>query len=152
MFSSMVYFACYTVPMRTLGIDFGTKRIGLALSDEAGIAAYPFSIIQNSAQAVTDIQQVCKDKEVAIIVMGKSVDSAGANNSVADAAIVFADSITKATGLPVQFINEGFSSFEAARSARIEKPIANPHRHEHDTSAHDDRAAAIILQRYLDTQ
>lgn len=137
--------------MRALGIDYGTKRIGLALSDEAGIVAHPLAIIQNSPRSINEVAQLCKDKAVQVIAFGKSVNSEGEDNLVSAQAKEFAEKIESATGLPVTFVYEGFSSFEAARMGRIEKPVANPHRHQHDNGAHDDRAAAVILQRFLDT-
>lgn len=138
--------------MRALGIDYGTKRIGLALSDEAGIIAHPLMIIKNSSHAIEDIITVCGDKGIDTIVFGKSLNAEGQDNSVAEEAKTFAEKLQTATGLPAQFVHEGFSSFEAARMGRIEKPVANPHRHQYDNGAHDDRAAAVILQRFLDTQ
>lgn len=144
--------ACYTVPMRTLGIDYGSKRIGLALSDEAGIIAHPFMIIENNRDAVVVLQKICVEEGVTNIVVGKSINHDGEGNAINAVSRVFAHELGDAAKLPVEFVHEGFSSFEAARIGRIEKPIANPHRREYDTGAHDDKAAAIILQRYLDSK
>lgn len=138
--------------MRTLGVDYGTKRIGLALSDEAGIIAHPLMILENTHDAVQAITQLCSDKEVHTIVVGKSINHDGEGNLIGAASRAFAHDLGEAARLPIVFVHEGFSSFEAARINRIEKPVANPHRKEYDTGAHDDKAAAIILQRYLDSR
>ncbi len=144
--------AWYTAYMRALGIDYGSKRIGLAVSDDAGMLAFPHSIVNNTSRALASIAGICEKEQITHIAIGKSVNASGAENIIAAAASEFAKLLEEATNIPVAFINEGFSSFEAARSSRIEKPVANPRRREHSNDAHDDQAAAIILQRYLDTQ
>src|SRR5690606_11617335 len=106
----------------------------------------------NNREALHSITDVCKDEGVTNIVMGQSVNADGKANLIAGESQTFAQQLTQATDIPVAFIHEGFSSFEAARVGRITKPVANPRRQQHDTGAHDDKAAAIILQRYLDTQ
>lgn len=151
-FSSSCQYRATLPDMRALGIDYGTKRVGLALSDEAGIIAHPLMILENTHDAVQVIAQLCAEKEVQKIVVGKSINHDGEGNAISAASRAFAHELGDMAGLPVEFVHEGFSSFEAARMGRIEKPVANPHRREYDTGAHDDKAAAIILQRYLDSK
>ncbi|HTH92942.1 MAG TPA: Holliday junction resolvase RuvX [Candidatus Paceibacterota bacterium] len=123
--------------MRYVGIDFGTKRIGIAISDEEGSFAFPKMIVK-AEEAVAEIAGLCQQESVGTIVIGKSVASNGAENDIVALAESFKEKIHGVTGLPVYFQEEGFSTVEA-------------HRYQVDAGNRDDSAAAIILQRYLDT-
>ena len=122
--------------MKYLGIDYGTKRIGIAISDENGEFAFPKMIV-GPAEAVAEIAGICQQESVKEIVIGRSVASNGMQNDIGPLVEQFKEKIHGATGLPVHFQDEGFSSMEA-------------HRYQTDDGNRDDSAAAIILQRYLD--
>ena len=130
---------------KTLGIDYGSKRIGLALSDEEGRVAFPFETIENSAKAVSKIRSICEREKIGRIVVGESLDESGNDNAIMPEVRVFSDKISKETGLPVDFEKEFFTSVEAHRSAFEEQ--GKEGRQKVDASA-----AALILQRYLDRQ
>ena len=138
--------------MRTLGIDYGSKRIGLAISDESGMLAFPYRIVNNTSRALATITKICEEEGIAAIVIGESLNAQGRDNAITEFARAFGKDLAEASSVPVHFMYEGFSSFEAARTAYIAKPVANPRRTKIASGAHDDKAAAIILQRYLDTQ
>lgn len=122
--------------MKYLGIDYGTKRIGIAISDENGEFAFPKMIV-GPAEAIAEIAGLCQQESVQAIVMGRSLASNGVENNLVGVTEQFKEKIHGATGLPVHFQDEGFSSMEA-------------HRYQTDAGNRDDSAAAIILQRYLD--
>ena len=124
--------------MRYLGIDYGAKRIGLALSDEKGGFAFPHETIPNDMSAIDRITKIIRKEKVGEIVMGDTRADTGAENLISKDADAFAAQLATHTGLPVHRMREAWSSHEAARFA--------PKGKEHDDTA----AAAIILQRYLD--
>ncbi len=124
--------------MKYIGIDFGTKRVGVAISDDAGSFAFPKAIYE-SATAVADIANLCKAERVEAIVIGESLASNGEPNTLASLVQAFKAQLVVATTLPIFFEREGFSTVEA-------------HRYQVDKGARDDSAAAIILQRFLDKQ
>ena len=62
------------IHMRTLGIDFGSKRIGIALSDEGGEFALPYGVIENNEHVVREIRELCMLNNVVAIVVGESKD------------------------------------------------------------------------------
>lgn len=128
---------CYYDMMRHLGIDYGTKRIGVALSDEGGTMAFPHAILENTKKSVGQVKEICDRERVGIIVVGESLDYKGQPNLVKIEADKFIIEIQKATNLPVVEERE-FLSTQQARFHQAEK--------EHV----DDSAAAIILQSYLD--
>ena|ERR1700690_917367 len=129
---------CYTWAMKYLGIDFGAKRIGIAVSDEAGTIAFPRAEIQNNEKSLTFLIQIIKQDNVGQIVIGDTRSHGGAENSVTKEAEKFAEVLARETGTPVSRAFEAWSSIEASRYA--------PEGKEHNDAA----AAAIILQRFLD--
>jgi putative Holliday junction resolvase len=122
--------------MKYMGIDYGTEKIGLALSDEAGEFAFPKGILERES-ASQKILAVCQEESIGAIILGQSVASNGAPNALIHDANRFAEKLKATTGLPVYFEREDFSSVEA-------------HRYQIKAGARDDSAAAIILQRFLD--
>ncbi len=122
--------------MKYLGIDYGTKRIGIAVSDDGGSFAFPKAVIEN-AQALESIALLCKEEGVGAIVIGESVASNGETNDLMKAVNNFKEKLAAATNLPIFFEREDYSSVEA-------------HRYQTAAGSRDDSAAAIILQRYLD--
>ena len=124
--------------MKYLCIDYGSKRLGLAVSDAVGTIAFPRTTLQNNDQLMEEIQKVIQEETVESIVIGDTKSHGGATNPVSDEADAFAETIQKQTGLPVERSWEAWSSIEAGKFA--------PKGHEHNDAA----AAAFILQRFLD--
>ena len=122
--------------MRLLGIDYGEKRIGVALSDEVPDFAYPHSVIQNSPHAIKKIQELCIKEGVGAIVLGKSLDYAGTPNPIMKKIEVFKIKLEEASGLPVYWEAEMLTSAEAARV-------------QGKTPTLDASAAALILKSYI---
>jgi putative holliday junction resolvase len=122
--------------MKYLGIDFGTKRVGIAMSDESGAFAFPKEIIPFD-KAYDRIVFLCKEETISTIVIGASLATNEQENELFMKAQRFADRIVSETKTTVFFEREDFSSVEA-------------HRFQTDAGPRDDSAAAIILQRFLD--
>lgn len=144
--------------MKYLGIDYGTKKIGIAISDDNGKIAFPYMIIPTTEKYLK-IEEIIKKEKIAEVVIGKSLDLKGQQNKVQEEINNFSAILGMQYGIPVHMVPEFFSSSEA-RHLKIndrqrEKPVANPRRGEKKTSAKnenvDAKAAAIILQRHLDT-
>jgi putative Holliday junction resolvase len=127
---------------RTLGIDHGESRIGLALSDESGLIARPLQIIRHTARAADAelIAKLAAEKEVKLIIIGLPLDAEGRVGHQARKVQRWAAALKLATAIPIEFWDESFSSVEAERL-----PAAA-----HRAGPSDDRAAAILLQNYLD--
>lgn len=123
--------------VKILGIDYGTKRVGLALSDDEGKFAFPNSIKLNDKRLVEDIANLSKSENVEEIVIGESRNQQGEENVVMEKARPFAEEIEKATGLRVVFEQE-FMTSQYARDLMGKNDTIDAH------------AAALILQRYLD--
>jgi len=124
--------------MKYLCIDYGSKRVGLAVSDVGGTIAFPRSTLQNDDRLSDRIQEVIDEEKIESIVVGDTKSHGGAANSVSEQADAFVEAIKKQTGLPMERSWEAWSSIEVGKLA--------PKGHEHDDAA----AAAFILQRFLD--
>jgi len=122
--------------MRYLGVDYGSKNVGLALSDEAGVMGFPYSIISNTPRLVDEICIIIAKENIGAVVIGYSRNLAGGENPIAKNARAFGEQLAERAGVPICYESEVFTSAEARRAA---KPRA----------AVDSSAAALILTSYL---
>lgn len=125
--------------MKYLGIDFGTKKVGFAQSDEEGRLAFPLMISPNDAQLFKDTVELIKSMKFSAVVIGESVDQKGKPNPLAKDARSFGKKLEDACDILIAYEKEWYSSVEARKQPGKEGS--------HEV---DDQAAAIVLQRYLD--
>jgi putative Holliday junction resolvase len=135
--------------MKRLGIDFGSKRVGIAVSDEEGKIAFPKTIFKNDAMLAGAIKELSMTEHVGEIVIGESF--AEAANPIMIDIKRFADQIRESTGLPVAFQKEYMTSVEARRPLDGKKSLIARKTKQDAIGKVDAAAAALILQRYLDT-
>jgi putative Holliday junction resolvase len=128
--------------MRYLGIDYGSKRVGLALSDEAGTMGFPHAVLPNSGLLIDQIKELIERKEVEVVVIGKSEDFSGNDNPIAAKAKAFAALLEQWTSVTVAWEPEMLSSQEARRDP---EGVWKHHKGE----SIDASAAALILTSYL---
>jgi len=129
---------------RSLGIDYGTKRVGLALSDPLGLTARPLAVVPRS-RIVEEVVSLVKEQEVGTIVVGLPTGLGGDEGTSASEARKLADELATATGVDVVLRDERYTS-RMAESALLESGMKRRQRRE----SVDKVAAAIILQDYLD--
>lgn len=122
--------------MRLLGIDYGTKRVGLALTDDKGMMAFPHGVVPNDRTLIKEIETVAREKGVGKIVIGHSLNREGNPNKVHAAVEDLMLTLTLSLGLPIELEPEQYSTQEALRIQ--------------GKTAHTDASAAtIILNSYL---
>ena len=122
--------------MRLMGIDYGSKRVGVALSDESGAMAFPHVVLENSPSLVADLSDIALKESVAEIVVGHSKDRDGSDNQIHEAAKELITSLTMELNLPIHLEPEYYSTQEAIRfQGRTEKT--------------DAAAASVILNSYI---
>ncbi|MCX6755272.1 MAG: Holliday junction resolvase RuvX [Candidatus Nomurabacteria bacterium] len=140
--------------MRFLGVDFGMKRIGLAISDENGTLAFPKEIVLNDQNKFTRISEIIKQENVEEIVIGESVDFSGRLNMLMSHIELFITELEETYHLPVYRQKEFLTTVEARRSKNGKQEMSPSQAHSKlkDTKRGrvDASAAALILQRYLD--
>jgi len=140
--------------MRFLGIDYGTKRIGVAISDENGRLAFPKEIVLNDQNTIKKIGEILKKEKVEEIVVGESVDFSGKLNILSARIDFFILDLETNFGLPIYKQKEFLTSVEARKSKDGKKDLNQKQAHsklkQKKTGHIDASAAALILQRYLD--
>lgn len=137
--------------MRTLGLDYGSKTVGTALSDELGITAQPFETIVRKEenklrQTLARIEAIIKEHKAGLIVLGMPKNM---NNTIGDRAqktLEFKAMLERRTGLKVILWDERLTTVAAERVLQ-ESRVRRENRKEYI----DQIAAAFILQGYLDS-
>jgi putative Holliday junction resolvase len=138
--------------MRFLGIDYGTKRIGV--SDENGVFAFSKEIVLNDANAFKRIAEIIQEESILEIVVGESVDFSGRLNVLQARIEVFILELQEKFKIPIYKQKEFLTSVEARKSKDGMKKLSQSQAHSKvkqiKSGRVDASAAALILQRYLD--
>ena len=141
--------------MRALGIDYGGRRIGLALSDPSGTLASPLRVLERPPSERDTVRLVCEeiarlvaaDDGLATVVVGWPRRLDGSPNEQTPVVEAFARAIGQATALPVVLQDERLSSHEAESRLALRERDWRKRK-----SKLDAAAAAVVLQDYLDEQ
>lgn len=131
-------------PPRLLAIDYGRRRIGLAISDELGLTGQPLPAIErkNRRADLAGLRDIVKQNGVSGILVGLPLHLSGESSEMAAEAARFADRVQKELGLPVKLRDERLTSWQAEQMA------AEPGSRK--SADVDSLAAAILLREYLD--
>lgn len=133
--------------MPVAGIDFGRKRIGIAIA--YGQSAYPLEIIERRSIKL-DLEAIrsrLAERAVSLVVLGLPLNMDGSEGPSARAARAFGENLRSATGLPVEMFDERLTSFEAGERLR---GMPSPRRSQ--KAARDALAAAVILEGWLESR
>ncbi|MBC8256789.1 MAG: Holliday junction resolvase RuvX [Candidatus Marinimicrobia bacterium] len=134
---------------RILGVDYGERRIGIALSDPLGIIAKPLTIIDRkiTPDYISAILETAKERDVNKIVVGVPYTLKGENSKQTDVVKIFIAKLFSIGKIQVIPIDERLSSVAAEKSLQLQGVKTG-----HEKGRVDETAAAIILQEYLDSQ
>lgn len=137
--------------MRIIGLDFGTKTVGVAMSDSLGITAQAVETIERKQenklrQTLARIETLAKENEVEKFVVGLPKHMNNDIGERAEKAIEFAEMLKRRTGLEVVMWDERLSTVSAERTL-MESGVRREHRKQYV----DQIAAVFILQGYLDS-
>jgi len=136
---------------KLLGIDYGLKRIGIAISDDEGGVAFPKAILNNDKKLFENLEKIIKDPlgqargKICGIVLGESLNYKGEKNEIMKEIEKFKIKLEEKFDLPVYFEPEFMTSMQAQKSKNQENKKTKKQKEKVD-----DSAAAIILQSYLD--
>ena len=135
-----------TKARRILAIDYGRKRIGLALSDELRITARPLATIHrvNRREDLRRLREICRNHSVALIIVGHPLHMSGEEGEMAAEAAGFAKKLEKEMGVKVELVDERLTSWEARQTMAQTKSASRRKR-----GSLDDVAAAVLLRDYL---
>ncbi len=126
-----------------IGVDYGTKRVGIAVSDSNWTIAFPLTVIQNGPSnkerdsLYYQIRQICDEHDVQLVVIGESKDFSNKDNKIMQDIREFREHLTEEFLLETVFEPEIMSTLQASRLQGEHEKI-------------DASAAAVILQSYLD--
>lgn len=131
---------------KALGIDFGTKRVGLALSDRSNIIASPYRTLNyvSEKDLITQLETVVSENNIEILVLGLPINMKG-EDTVQTKKVRNFKEILSTLQIPIVFEDERLSSVSAINSLILQNVKTG-----HNKPEIDKTAAAIILQQYLD--
>lgn len=101
--------------MRILGIDFGKKRVGISMTDEKGMMAFPHGVYDNDFTLVDRVVSLINEKDIKEIVIGHSLNKEGKPNDIHNKVKSFITDITLETGLPIHLEPEQYTTQAALR-------------------------------------
>lgn len=133
--------------MRFLAVDYGTKRVGLAVCDELEWGAYPLATLTRSRSLRHDLQEIARHatrEEAGSIVVGLPLNADGSHGPAAEAAALFAKSLGRHTSLPITLWDEFLTTFEAE-----EQLIAADVSRKKRQKVIDQMAAVHLLESFL---
>lgn len=136
-------------PTRVLAIDLGAKRIGLAISDETRTIAFPAGVLESLGRRA-DVAALCAlagERGVGAIVVGLPIHMSGRRGPEAKRAQTFAEALRAATGLPVELLDERWTSRGAERALDEMGRSRKQQR-----GKVDELAATLLLQTFLDRE
>jgi putative Holliday junction resolvase len=137
------------IAMRVIAIDWGEARLGIAVSDPTGTLATPHAVLheKDKRQQIERVVAVARELGAERILVGIPLRADGAPSGTARWAEKYAQKLEAVSGLPVERVDERFSSVEAADKLREARPGRRGPAPELDAAA-----AAIVLQAWLDAR
>lgn len=136
--------------MRLMGLDYGNVHVGVALSDEFGMTAYPLEVIKRKdsnklRKTFARIEEIAREYKVDKIIIGLPLNMDDSESEISKTVIDFSENIKRRTGLPVELWDERLSTLEATdilKEAGIKVQ---------DRKTYIDKiAASFILRRYME--
>ncbi len=127
-----------------MALDYGTRRVGVALSDPLRLVASPLCVVE-ADNAVAQIKKLAREHRPDVIVIGLPVSLSGTEGASAAGARSLGTAVGIATGIPVEYVDERYTTSKAER-AMLEGNVRRRDRRRKI----DKVAAALILQHYLD--
>jgi putative Holliday junction resolvase len=136
--------------MKYLGIDFGTRKVGVSVSDKEGTLAFPYTLIVGAKDIVNEIKAIVLKEGIEHIILGYSINNHGQENSIMTKVHEFKSILEEKVCIPVSYQKE-FMTSVFARQDFLGKVKNNARQIKQRKAGDDDMAAAtLILQRYLD--
>lgn len=135
--------------MRILGLDHGTKRVGVAVSDEMHLIALPLEYIppEPFADFLTRLKEILREKEIELILIGMPRNMDGSYGPAALKVQEFAAALKAAVTVPLKLWDERLTTTQAQKFL-----IQGGMRRDQRKEKVDQTAAAILLQSYLDSR
>jgi putative holliday junction resolvase len=138
--------------MRFLGIDYGEKRIGIAISDEGGRIAFPHTTILNNDSLIEEVGLIVEQYGVEKIIIGDSKDYEMKNNRIMDDIKDFVEDLKEKLNIETDFHPEFMTSTQASKTHfKLTKEDGRNIGEKQKVKQIDAQAAAIMLQSFIDS-
>jgi putative Holliday junction resolvase len=134
---------------RALGIDYGSRRVGLALSDPLRIIASGAGVLQNTPSLIKTLARFVEENQVVVIVVGMPYAPDGGTGEKGEEVELFIQRLHDAVTIPVTTWDESFTTVEAGATLRKGGMKKKQRRQK---GVLDEMAARLLLQEYLDTK
>jgi putative Holliday junction resolvase len=134
---------------RVLGVDYGSRRVGLSISDPLGIIAQPIGALRNDSMLLNQLQQLLARENVVLIVVGMPYNLKGQHAQKADEVEKFIEQLKANLGIEVVICDERFTT-TIAHQTMLSMGTKKKERQKKDGRI-DSMAAALILQGFLDS-
>jgi len=134
---------------RVLGVDYGRRRVGIAVSDPLGVIARPLKVLARTASLAAEVGRTAAELGAGTVVVGLPLTLRGEKGGMALEVEAFVDELRRACGLEVVTVDERFTSATAA-DTMIEMGV--PMKKRREKGRIDAMAAALILQDFLDNR
>jgi putative Holliday junction resolvase len=121
--------------MKLLGIDFGTKNIGIAMTDESGEIAFPLKTLHKNA--ISEIVEICSQENIEKIIIGLPINLQGETTASTTAVEIFINELKEKINISIETIDERLSTVQAYKIGANKKSA-------------DEVSAQILLQNFLD--
>ncbi|MGK9367679.1 Holliday junction resolvase RuvX [Melioribacter sp. Ez-97] len=131
---------------RIMSIDYGEKRVGIAVTDPLNIFAYPLTTLDNDANLTANILKLIAEYNVTKIIIGNPLKENGEESKVSPVVKEFSRKLQSATGIDIELVDERYTSNIAQRRIIESVPTKKKRR---DKGLIDKNAAAILLEDYL---
>lgn len=134
--------------MRAIGLDLGSKRIGVATSDRSGLIATPYTVLQRTGDRARDhraIAEIVAEFEASVVVVGLPLSLSGESGPAAKGVIEEIEQMSSVVGVPIETYDERMTSVKANEVLMERKMKAQARRR-----VVDKVAAAVMLQAWLD--
>lgn len=141
----------YWKKMRIMALDYGSKTVGVAVSDELGLTALPLETIKREKEnklrkTLARIEEIIKEKSISLIVLGKPLNMDDSEGERVEKSLAFKEALEKRTGLEVLWQDERLSSVEA------EEILVDSGIKKEDMKRYiDSVAASVILKEFMNT-
>ena len=141
----------YWKKMRIMALDYGSKTVGVAVSDELGLTALPLETIKREKEnklrkTLARIEEIIKEKSISLIVLGKPLNMDDSEGERVEKSLAFKEALEKRTGLEVLWQDERLSSVEA------EEILADSGIKKEDMKRYiDSVAASVVLREFMNT-
>jgi putative Holliday junction resolvase len=129
-----------------MSIDYGEKRLGIAVTDPLNIFAYPLTTLDNDARLTANILKLIAEYNVTKIIIGNPLKENGEESKVSPVVKEFSRKLQSATGIDIELVDERYTSHIAQRRIIESVPTKKKRR---DKGLIDKNAAAILLEDYL---